>query len=329
MSITRRTLITGATGLSVLAVAACTQEPGPRPEPSAPSTAGPSRPTGMVRSAWSTEPFSRGATSFLPIGGEPADRARLSVPVADRLFFAGEATSVDSPNSVEGARASGERAAGEVLRTALLGERIAVIGAGVAGAACAHRLNAAGHDVVVVEARERLGGRVQTVRGGEWPVSVELGALRIGRNQPSAVRDALEELGLSVLDGTTIVRREASGDEIEVDGMREAVLARAREVASEVDFDIPLSTASRPPGAPRHGFCRERAQRDGGGRSSGRRAGRCAVRGAGAPDLGRPRPRRGTRWLGVHCLRRVRQLYREPARGHRHAAGERRGGRDL
>lgn len=243
MSITRRTLITGATGLSVLAVAACTQEPGPRPEPSAPSTAGPPRPTGMVRSAWSTEPFSRGATSFLPIGGEPADRARLSVPVADRLFFAGEATSVDSPNSVEGARASGERAAGEVLRTALLGERIAVIGAGVAGAACAHRLNAAGHDVVVVEARERLGGRVQTVRGGEWPVPVELGALRIGRNQPSAVRDALEELGLSVLDGTTIVRREASGDEIEVDGMREAVLARAREVASEVDFDIPLSTA--------------------------------------------------------------------------------------
>ena len=243
MSITRRTLMTGATGLSVLAVAACTQEPGPSPEPSAPSTAGPPRPTGMARSAWATEPFSRGATSFLPVGAEPADRARLAAPVADRLFFAGEATSVDAPNSVEGARASGLRAAGEVLRTALLGERIAVIGAGMAGAACAHRLSEAGHDVVVVEARERLGGRVHTLTARDWPVPVELGALRIGREQPSALRDALDELGLSVLDVTTIMRRAASGDKIDADGMREAVLARARDVASEVEFDIPLSTA--------------------------------------------------------------------------------------
>jgi monoamine oxidase len=243
MSITRRTLLTGATGLSVLAVAACTPEPGPSPEPSAPSTAGPPRPTGVARSSWSSEPFSRGATSFLPVGAAPADRARLAAPVADRLFFAGEATSVDSPNSVEGARASGVRAAGEVLRTALLGERIAVIGAGTAGAACAHRLSAAGHDVVVVEARERVGGRVQTLKGGEWPVPVELGALRIGREQPSVLRDALQEIGLTVLDVTTTVRRAASGDQIDADGMREAVLARARGIASEVEFDIPLSTA--------------------------------------------------------------------------------------
>jgi len=243
MSITRRTLRTGATGLSVLAVAACTPEPGPSPEPSAPSTAGPPRPTGVARSSWSSEPFSRGATSFLPVGAAPADRARLAAPVADRLFFAGEATSVDSPNSVEGARASGVRAAGEVLRTALLGERIAVIGAGTAGAACAHRLSAAGHDVVVVEARERVGGRVQTLKGGEWPVPVELGALRIGREQPSVLRDALQEIGLTVLDVTTTVRRAASGDQIDADGMREAVLARARGIASEVEFDIPLSTA--------------------------------------------------------------------------------------
>ena len=243
MSITRRTLLTGATRLSVLAVAACTPEPGPSPEPSAPSTAGPPRPTGVARSSWSSEPFSRGATSFLPVGAAPADRARLAAPVADRLFFAGEATSVDSPNSVEGARASGVRAAGEVLRTALLGERIAVIGAGMAGAACAHRLSAAGHDVVVVEARERVGGRVQTLSGSEWPVPVELGALRIGREQPSVLRDALQEIGLTVLDVTTTVRRAASGDQIDADGMREAVLARARGIASEVEFDIPLSTA--------------------------------------------------------------------------------------
>lgn len=243
MSITRRTLITGATGLSVLAVAACTPEPGPRPEPSATAPAGPPRPTGMARSAWATEPFSRGATSFLPVGADPADRARLAMPVADRLFFAGEATSVDSPNSLEGARASGVRAAGEVLRTALLGERIAVIGAGMAGAACAHRLSAAGHDVVVVEARERLGGRVQTLSGGEWPVPVELGALRIPSEQPSPLREALREVGLSVHDLRTVVRRADSGDVIEADGARETVLESAREVARDFAFDIPLSTA--------------------------------------------------------------------------------------
>ena len=50
-----------------------------------------------------------------------------------------------------------------------------VIGAGAAGLACARELVAAGVDVVVVESRNRIGGRIETLRvPGEPPV--ELGA---------------------------------------------------------------------------------------------------------------------------------------------------------
>ncbi len=43
-------------------------------------------------------------------------------------------------------------------RVASTGKRVAVVGAGPAGLACAHRLAMHGHDVVILEARERPGG---------------------------------------------------------------------------------------------------------------------------------------------------------------------------
>src|SRR5712691_9396771 len=42
--------------------------------------------------------------------------------------------------------------------------RIVVMGAGLAGLAAAHELVKAGHDVVVLEAQQRPGGRVYTLR---------------------------------------------------------------------------------------------------------------------------------------------------------------------
>ena len=45
--------------------------------------------------------------------------------------------------------------------------RIVVIGAGLAGMAAARELNRAGHQVLVLEARDRIGGRIWT--GNKWP----------------------------------------------------------------------------------------------------------------------------------------------------------------
>jgi monoamine oxidase len=64
---------------------------------------------------WIEDPFSRGAYSYVAVGGLPA-QARLAEPVGGTLFFAGEATQSDGNlGTVHGAIASGYRAAREAL----------------------------------------------------------------------------------------------------------------------------------------------------------------------------------------------------------------------
>ncbi len=53
------------------------------------------------------------------------------------------------------------------------GRSVVILGAGIAGLVAAYELRGAGYQVTVLEARERVGGRVWTIRGGE-PI-VELG----------------------------------------------------------------------------------------------------------------------------------------------------------
>jgi monoamine oxidase len=65
---------------------------------------------------WQTDPLSRGAYSYITVGGTDA-RAALAEPVSDTLFFAGEATNTENEAAtVTGALQSGERAAREVAR---------------------------------------------------------------------------------------------------------------------------------------------------------------------------------------------------------------------
>jgi monoamine oxidase len=65
---------------------------------------------------WQTDPFARGAYSYVAVGGEDA-RSSLATPLEDTLFFAGEATDTeDEAATVTGALQSGERAAREVTR---------------------------------------------------------------------------------------------------------------------------------------------------------------------------------------------------------------------
>jgi monoamine oxidase len=64
---------------------------------------------------WQSDPFSRGAYSYALVGGSSAGCV-LAAPVADTLFFAGEATDCEGHNgTVHGAIASGRRAAKEIL----------------------------------------------------------------------------------------------------------------------------------------------------------------------------------------------------------------------
>lgn len=65
---------------------------------------------------WQSDPFARGAYSYVTVGGSAAHEA-LAAPLDDTLFFAGEATDTSGHSAtVAGALASGRRAATQVLR---------------------------------------------------------------------------------------------------------------------------------------------------------------------------------------------------------------------
>jgi monoamine oxidase len=64
---------------------------------------------------WSEDPFSRGAYSYVPVGGLPA-RELLASPLEKTIYFAGEATETQGHGAtVHGAIASGKRVACQIL----------------------------------------------------------------------------------------------------------------------------------------------------------------------------------------------------------------------
>jgi monoamine oxidase len=64
---------------------------------------------------WNDDPFSRGAYSYEMVGGAEAP-AILARPINGTLYFAGEATAPDGRiGTVDGAMASGLRAARQIM----------------------------------------------------------------------------------------------------------------------------------------------------------------------------------------------------------------------
>lgn len=128
-------------------------------------------PIDAIVTRWRHDRFARGSYSHLAVGSSPADRAVLGRAAPPR-FFAGEAVHPDVPATVHGALLSGRAAAEQIIASGAA--TVVVVGAGAAGLGAAHRLAAAGVDVTVLEARDRIGGRVWTAE--HWGVRLDLGA---------------------------------------------------------------------------------------------------------------------------------------------------------
>jgi monoamine oxidase len=119
--------------------------------------------------------------------------------------------------------------------------RAAVVGAGLAGLSAADELRRAGVEVIVLEARDRVGGRVWS-RELENGAVVEMGAEFILPGN-TAVRDLAERLGLDLWDkGMRYGRREPrGGPPVRPEELSEAVEA----VDRAVDRSQPELTARR------------------------------------------------------------------------------------
>ncbi len=175
-------------GLAPVLAGCSESRPGPdAAPPSAEAGGAVPEPTATLVSRWGTDPWTRGGWSSLVPAGDPAAARLLAAPVADRLFFAGEATSADLPGTLGGAYRSGQRATDEVAARFAPGSRLVVIGAGLAGLAAARRWDdRLGLAATVLEGRDRVGGRMQTVEGWGGPPA-ELGAVFIDSDDPGLV----------------------------------------------------------------------------------------------------------------------------------------------
>ena len=96
------------------------------------------------------------------------------------------------------------------------GKRVIVVGAGFSGLAAAFELKSAGYDVAVIEARNRVGGRVITFRDFVPGKHVEGGGELVGSNHPTWVAYA-DRFKLTFLD-----------------------------VTEEEDFDFPMTLGGKP-----------------------------------------------------------------------------------
>lgn len=186
-------------------------------------------PTASLVTRWDTDPWSLGSYSALPTGCPPSVREVIRrALIANRIVLAGEYASTAYPATTNGAYESGRFAAGRLLARREP-QRVIVIGAGMAGAAAARRLADSGVEVIVIEARGRIGGRVYS--DVSWGQPVEMGAAWVHGVRGNPIVPLAASAGLRLvpsdyddsIDRDTVTGRPSSAAEDVADQLDELV----------------------------------------------------------------------------------------------------------
>lgn len=130
--------------------------------------------------------------------------------------------------------------------------RVVVVGAGVAGLAAAQKLHKQGHDVLVVEARQRIGGRIWT--STKWPdAHLDFGASWIHGTQSNPLTDLADQIEANRL--ITIYNKaviyNASGqplsqaEEVRLERLRQQLYTALKKTQSG-DVDVSIRQAIEP-----------------------------------------------------------------------------------
>lgn len=191
--------------------------------------------SGYLRTNWSRDPFSFGSYSYVAKGSSRRDSRTLEKPVDGKLFFAGEAVFPKYNSTVHAAYESGRRTAGFVLKEEA--QNIAVIGAGMSGLSAAQKLANAGRSVTVIEARDRIGGRIHT----DWSLgpALDLGASWIHGVRGNPVTKLAESIEQELIetDESYVVRDGEGGimDDNDVPDWLENVVSVQHNAGADLD----------------------------------------------------------------------------------------------
>ncbi len=131
-------------------------------------------------------------------------------------------------------------------------QRVVVVGAGLSGLAAAQELRRQGYDVIVVEARDRIGGRIWT--SSKWPdMSLDFGATWIHGTQGNPLTDLADQIKAKRL--TTSYDRTATyntsgqllsqAEAVRLENFRQKVF-RALRQAQDEDPDVSIQQVIEP-----------------------------------------------------------------------------------